>query len=77
MATSTARKTTGSEAVGPFVMEFTRERETPGTVRYSENVPDDDVAKIRTIYFQKFFAARDMKNAPRCRITIEPLFDEE
>lgn len=40
----------------PITVEFAKEKDTPGTVRYAEVVPDDDVAKVRTLYLQKHFA---------------------
>jgi hypothetical protein len=40
----------------PVTVKFTKEKETPGTVRYAEVVPDDDVANVRTLYIQKHFA---------------------
>lgn len=40
----------------PVTVKFAKEKETPGTVRYSEVVPEDDVANVRTLYIQKHFA---------------------
>jgi hypothetical protein len=35
---------------------FARDKETTGTIRYAEVVPDDDVARVKNVYLQKFFA---------------------
>lgn len=49
--------TTASKTKAPTVTAtFKKEKDTPGTVRYAEVVPDDDVAKIRTLYLQKHTA---------------------
>jgi hypothetical protein len=37
-------------------IRFARDKDTPGTIRYAEIVPDDDVARVKNVYLQKFFA---------------------
>ena len=37
-------------------IRFARDKETTGTIRYAEVVPDDDVARVKNVYLQKFFA---------------------
>lgn len=44
------------ERPGAVTVKFARDKDTPGTIRYAEIVPDDDVARVRTIYLQRFFA---------------------
>jgi hypothetical protein len=41
---------------GAVTIRFARDKDTPGTIRYAEVVPDDDVARVKNIYLQKFFA---------------------
>lgn len=53
------------------IVTFEKERETPGTVRYAEVVPDDDVAKIRTLYIQKHAAVKELGNPETITVTIE------
>lgn len=52
------------------VVTFTKERETPNTVRYQEVVAEGDPALIRTLYIQKF-AAKDLGSPESIKITIE------
>ena len=54
-------------------MEFEKEKDTPGTVRFSEVVPDDDVARVRTLYVQKFCSAKELDNPTKVRVTIEKI----
>jgi hypothetical protein len=51
------------------VIEFVKEKDTPNTVRYAEVVPDDDAAKIRTLYLQKHFT-KALGNPERILVTI-------
>ena len=51
-------------------VQFTKERETPNTVRYAEVVPDGDPAVIRTMYLQKF-AAKQLGNPDSITVTID------
>jgi hypothetical protein len=41
---------------GAVTIRFARDKDTPGTIRYAEVVPGDDVARVKNIYLQKFFA---------------------
>lgn len=53
------------------VIQFTKDRDTKNTVRYAENVPEDDAEVIGTLYVKKFFA----KGATGMKVTLEPTFD--
>jgi hypothetical protein len=67
----TARKT---ETANPSVtVEFEFEKDTPGTVRFKEVVPEDDVARVRTFYLQKFCATKELSNPKKLRLTIEAI----
>jgi hypothetical protein len=41
---------------GTVTIRFARDKETTGTIRYAEVVPDDDLARVKNVYLQKFFA---------------------
>ena len=53
MTADTKNQPTQPEAV---TLRFARDKETTGTIRYAEVVPDDDVARVKNVYLQKFFA---------------------
>jgi hypothetical protein len=44
------------EQSGAVTIKFAKDKETTGTIRYAEVVPDDDVARVKNVYLQKFFA---------------------
>lgn len=51
---------------------FEVEKDTPGTVRFKEVVPDDDVARVRTVYIQKHFA-KELGFPSGMEVTFKPL----
>ena len=63
-----AKKTTPENL--SVTVEFEFEKDTPGTVRFKEVVPDDDVARVRTFYLQKFCATKELGNPKQIRLTI-------
>jgi hypothetical protein len=54
-----------------LVIELTREKETPGTVRFQEQDPDED-PKVGTLYVKKA-ASQRLGNPTRIRVTIEAI----
>src|ERR1035437_5490796 len=54
-----------------LVIELTREKETPGTVRFQEQDPDED-PKVGTLYVKKA-ASKRLGNPTRIRVTIEAI----
>jgi hypothetical protein len=54
-----------------LVIELTREKETPGTVRFQEQDPDED-PKVGTLYVKKA-ASKLLGNPTRIRVTIEAI----
>ena len=39
-----------------MIITFAKDKETTGTIRYAEIVPDDAVARVKSVYLQKPFA---------------------
>ena len=37
-------------------IKFAKDKDTPGTIRYAEIVPDDAPARVKNVYLQKSFA---------------------
>lgn len=69
MATAAAK--TKAPASAPLVLEFTFEKDTPGTNRFKEdNVPEGERGAIGTLYITKKAVAK-MTNTRRIRVTIE------
>ena len=60
---------TSTAKPAPVTVTFVKEKDTPGTVRFAEVVPDDDVAKIRTLYLQKQ-TAKDLGFPETIEVTI-------
>ena len=54
-----------------LVIELVRGKETPGTVRFQEQEPDQD-PKVGTLYVKKAASLR-LGNPTRIRVTIEAL----
>jgi hypothetical protein len=54
-----------------LVIELMREKETPGTVRFQEQDPDED-PKVGTLYVKKA-ASKRLGNPTRIRVTIEAI----
>jgi len=44
------------ERPGAVTIRFAKDKDTPGTIRYAEIVPDNDVARVKNVYLQKSFA---------------------
>ncbi len=63
-----AKKT---DTIEPVTVTFEVEKDTPGTVRFKEVVPDDDVARVRTVYIQKHFA-KELGNPSTIKVTFAP-----
>jgi hypothetical protein len=69
---TTARKTQPEPGQPEAVtIKFAKDKDTPGTIRYAEIVPDDDVARVKTIYLQKFFA-KDLGFPQTITVTLRP-----
>ena len=54
-----------------LVIELTREKETPGTVRFQEQDPDED-PKVGMLYVKKA-ASKRLGHPTRIRVTIEAI----
>jgi hypothetical protein len=54
-----------------LVIELTREKETPGTIRFQEQDPDED-PKVGTLYVKKA-ASKRLGHPTRIRVTIEAI----
>lgn len=53
-----------------LTIKFTKEKDTPNTVRYAEVVPDDDVKQVGVLYVQKH-AAKALGFPETLTVTIE------
>jgi hypothetical protein len=69
----TAPETGGKEngMADKLVIELTREKETPGTIRFQEQDPDED-PKVGTLYVKKA-AYKRLGDPTRIRVTIETI----
>lgn len=62
----------GAQAMAEkLVIELVREKETPGTIRFAEQDPDED-PKVGTLYVKKA-ASQRLGHPTRIRVTIETI----